>query len=256
MLSPDPIGGDMTNPLSLNKYAYALNNPLRFTDPTGLYVCKDGTNGACTSDQDKAFEKSLAGLRGSSNADVARAAAAYGAAGDANGVTVGFADLTKSGEDGKVTSSLGTDANGNLQAQSDVTINSKASGASFDAAIGHEGSHVADAQDVVKSIVVDPKTGNFTVGNNITRYQSEQRAYGVTNAILSSEGVNANEGCMGCDLGRSTMQGQVPSIVDRIMNVGNNYMSGGKHMGPKNQGGSVVNGVDQTPKAAVPQVPH
>jgi hypothetical protein len=112
------------------------------------------------------------------------------------------------------------------------------------------------ADPVVKSIVVDPKTGDFTVGNNITRYQSEQRAYGVTNSILSSEGVNANEGCMGCDLGRSTMQGQVPGIVDRIMNTGNNYMSGGKHMGPKNQGGSVVNGVDQTPKAAVPQVPH
>jgi RHS repeat-associated protein len=159
MLSPDPIGGDITNPQSLNKYAYALNNSLRFTDPTGLYVCKDGKDGACTSDQDKTFEKSLAGLRGSSNADVARAAAAYGAAGDANGVTVGFADLSKSGEDGNVTSSLGTDANGNLQAQSDVTINTKASGSSFDAAIGHEGSHVADAQDVVKSIVVDPKHG-------------------------------------------------------------------------------------------------
>jgi RHS repeat-associated protein len=248
-LSPDPIGGDMTNPQSLNKYAYALNNPLRFTDPTGLYVCKDGQD--CS-----AFEKSLDALRNSKNADVARAAAAYGALGDKNGVTVGFADLSKQGEDGKVVSTLGTDANGNLQAQSDVTISTKASGAFFDAAIGHEGCHVADAQDVVKSIVVDPKTGDFTVGNNITRYQSEQRAYGVTNSILSSEGVNANEGCMGCDLGRSTMQGQVPSIVDRIMNVSNNYMSGGKHMGPKNQGGSVVNGVDQTPKAAVPQVPH
>jgi hypothetical protein len=105
---------------------------------------------------------------------------------------------------------------------------------------------------VVKSIVVDPKTGDFAVGNNITRYQSEQRAYGVTNSILSSEGVNANEGCNGCDLGRSTMQGQVPGIVDRIMRTGNNYMSGGQHMGPKNQGGSVVNGVDQTPKASVP----
>ncbi len=249
MMSPDPIGGDMTNPQSLNKYAYALNNPLRYTDPTGLYVCATGQD--CS-----AFEKSLDALRNSKNGDVARAAGAYGALGDKNGVTVGFADLSKQGEDGKVTSSLGTDANGNLQAQSNVTINTGATGAAFDAAIGHEGSHVADAQDVVKSIVVDPKTGDFTVGNNITRYQSEQRAYGVTNSILSSEGVNANEGCMGCDLGRSTMQGQVPGIVDRIMNTGNNYMSGGKHMGPKNQGGSVVNGVDQTPKAAVPQVPH
>ena len=135
-----------------------------------------------------------------------------------------------------------------------MTISTAASGASYDAAVGHEGSHVADAQDVVKSIVVDPATGNFTVGNNITRYQSEQRAYGVTNSILSSEGVNANEGC---DRLRPRsiheMQGQVPSIVDRIMRTGNNYMSGGQHMGPKNQGGFVVNGVDQTPKAAVPR---
>jgi RHS repeat-associated protein len=251
-LSPDPLGGSLLNPQSLNRYSYGFNNPLTNVDPTGMYVCSDGKDGACTSDQDKAFEKSLNGLRGSSNADVARAAGAYGAAGAVNGVSVGFADLSKSGEDGKVTSSLGVDANGNLQAQSNVTISTAASGASYDAAVGHEGSHVADAQDVVKSIVVDPATGNFTVGNNITRYQSEQRAYGVTNSILSSEGVNANEGCNGCDLGRSTMQGQVPSIVDRIMRTGNNYMSGGQHMGPKNQGGSVVNGVDQTPKAAVP----
>src|SRR6202034_4186609 len=118
-------------------------------------------------------------LRNSSNADVARAAAAYGTIDDGNGVTVGFADLSKQGEDGKATSSLGTDLDGNLQAQSNVTINSKASGASFDAAIGHEGSHVADAQDVAKSITYDAQ-GNFTVGNNITRYQSEQRASGVT----------------------------------------------------------------------------
>jgi RHS repeat-associated protein len=244
-MSPDPMGGSLLNPQSLNRYAYVLNNPLTNTDPTGMYVCASGQD--CS-----AFEKSLDGLRNSKNADVARAAGAYGALGDNNGVTVGFADLSKQGEDGKVTSSLGTDANGNLQAQSNVTINTGATGAAFDAAIGHEGSHVADAQDVVKSIVVDPKTGDFTVGNNITRYQSEQRAYGVTNSILSSEGVKANEGCDGCNLGQGTMQGQVPGVVNRIMNTGTNYMSGGQHMGPKNQGGSVVNGVDQTPKAAVP----
>ena len=248
MMSPDPIGGDMTNPQSLNKYAYALNNPLRFTDPTGLYVCKDGQD--CS-----AFEKSLDALRNSKNADVARAAGACGALGDKNGVTVGFADLSKQGEDGKVTSTLRVGADGKLQAQSDVTISTKASGAGFDAAIGHEGRHVADAQDVVKSISYDAQ-GNFTVGNNITRYQSEQRAYGVTNSILSSEGVNANEGCNGCNLGQNTMRGQVPGIVDRSMNTGTNHLSNGQHMGPKNQGGSVVNGVDQTPKAAVPKVPH
>lgn len=40
MLSPDPLGGSLANPQSLNKYAYALNNPLTNTDPTGLYACR------------------------------------------------------------------------------------------------------------------------------------------------------------------------------------------------------------------------
>ncbi|MGH9433863.1 MAG: RHS repeat-associated core domain-containing protein, partial [Terriglobia bacterium] len=35
-LTPDPVGGDLTNPQSLNRYAYALNNPESLTDPSGL----------------------------------------------------------------------------------------------------------------------------------------------------------------------------------------------------------------------------
>jgi hypothetical protein len=48
-LSPDPAGmmaADIEFPQSLNRYAYVWNNPLSFTDPTGLdcaYLDASGT---------------------------------------------------------------------------------------------------------------------------------------------------------------------------------------------------------------------
>jgi RHS repeat-associated protein len=37
-MSPDPLGGDITNPQSLNRYAYVMNNPTTFIDPLGLLL--------------------------------------------------------------------------------------------------------------------------------------------------------------------------------------------------------------------------
>ena len=40
-LSPDPVGGSIFNPQSLNRYAYVLNNPTNFIDPLGLWCEPD-----------------------------------------------------------------------------------------------------------------------------------------------------------------------------------------------------------------------
>jgi len=45
--SPDPLAGDITNPQSLNRYAYVLNNPTTLNDPIGLYVYAPPGTGNC-----------------------------------------------------------------------------------------------------------------------------------------------------------------------------------------------------------------
>ena len=45
-MSVDPVGGNLGNPQSWNRYTYTLNNPLRYIDPLGLTITASGTNKA------------------------------------------------------------------------------------------------------------------------------------------------------------------------------------------------------------------
>jgi RHS repeat-associated protein len=38
-MSADPLGGDLTDPQSLNRYAYVTNSPTNFSDPSGMNKC-------------------------------------------------------------------------------------------------------------------------------------------------------------------------------------------------------------------------
>ena len=98
-MSPDPLGGLKVDPQTLNKYSYVRNNPVNLTDPSGLYTCKDDNN-QCKSKQDIAFEKARQQDLKSKDADVVRAANAYGDPTKDNHVTVSFADLDKKGDYG------------------------------------------------------------------------------------------------------------------------------------------------------------
>jgi hypothetical protein len=70
-------------------YSYVRNNPLRFTDPTGKYLCSDGTK--CDSKKNKAFETARQNDLKSKDSAVVTAAKAYGDPTKDNGVSVGFA---------------------------------------------------------------------------------------------------------------------------------------------------------------------
>jgi RHS repeat-associated protein len=87
-MSPDPIGimtQKLFDPQQWNDYAYSKNNPLRFMDPSGMYVttCKDGDKACAKNASD--FEKSRQRDLKSKDAAVRGAAGAYGDPGKANG---------------------------------------------------------------------------------------------------------------------------------------------------------------------------
>lgn len=244
-MSPDPLGGSLVDPQTLNRYSYVRNKPINMTDPTGMYECSDDQN-KCQTKQDLAFEAARQNDLKSKDPNVVRAASAYGDPTKDNGVNVGFADLSKKNEGGDTTSTLGTDADGNLRANSNVVIDSSttnAGGSALDAVVGHEGSHVANAQDVVNSITItDLAKGTFTVGQDITQYASEQRAYHVTDSILRSDNTHETFQCgtATCQLGNTVLRGQVTNIVDQILKANYRSAINNQPLTEKNPGASVV----------------
>ena len=155
--SVDPLltTGRLFSPQTWNRYLYTLNNPLAFTDPTGMYECS-GTEKECGKfaaglqkandlltkiGNDKRY-----GTNSNEYKDAARALGAYGTLGDKNGVTVGFGKLGGNILGSAIGTMSGKNGTGANTVSVTIDLDKNKSGSDLLATIGHEGSHVADNQ--------------------------------------------------------------------------------------------------------------
>ncbi|HXW63059.1 MAG TPA: RHS repeat-associated core domain-containing protein, partial [Candidatus Acidoferrales bacterium] len=181
-VGPDPAGllaVSLKNPQTWNLYTYAMNNPLRYTDPTGKYTCADDNN-KCQTDQDKAFEGARQRDLQSNDRSVVAAAQAYGDATKDNHVAVVFV----SGDQGGTSLTYSTNGN-TVTYQITVNIPGSHTDIALDEDVGHEGTHVGQDQALAASI---KPNGNFNNGLNLTNYDAENSAYHVNAAIIQASG--------------------------------------------------------------------
>ncbi len=215
--SPDPLHilpQKVLDPQQWNMYAYVRNNPLRLLDPTGMYICN-----ASTSDC-KAFENARKHDLKSKNEAVRNAASAYGDAGTDNGVNVRFGDPGQ-GHGGNTTLGLRQLGDGSWQATADVVIKAGSSGNELEATVGHEGVHVENGQDFVKTITSD---FHYDLSKNLTHWQTEMNAYAVTSAILNQQASLGTCGNGQCVLGPGvSARGVAATTMQLLANPANGY---------------------------------
>ncbi len=221
-MSPDPLGGGRRDPQTLNKYAFSRNNPLRFIDPTGLYV----VDAKCAQDKKCApeaarFEKARQQDLKSKDPAVRSAAAAYGDPGKANGVSVNFADKKAveatcgSGASGCTAGGFTADANGKVSPDVKVLLQSGLDNTELQRNTAHEGSHVEDDLNFINSF--DLQSLSFDSAANFTRYDTEFKAYAIGNGVGSDPYTIGTCGSSSCILSPAARPEDTYRSIDQML---------------------------------------
>jgi YD repeat-containing protein len=181
-------------PQSWNLYSYGRNNPLRYVDPSGAYVC----GATVTEDQCRNIEvargravdaaeqlKQRFGENSKQYVDAQRAIDAYGSPGVDNGVTVtvGAVDQQMGGSvevGGNLSAGTADNPNGQNILVTLATGQVARGGIGLAGALAHEGSHVADGSAWV--------TSGFSTGSNPTHYDTEVRGFNVGLQVIQVGG--------------------------------------------------------------------
>jgi len=215
--SADPLlsSASIYDAQTWNRYAYTLNNPLKYIDPLGLYEWDATLGGPATDahlltlkdgkkivDKRNEFRNALAQAAAHSMSstlsqrqmtELKRAVKAYGSEGQA-GVVIGTGKLN---DGARGEASFAKDASGKANPFTTtgtgpwtVTPNITVTfdGNISEANVAHEGSHVADRLDLVAAIELILNFGNGsgdfnTLQENVTKYASEFRAYQISSSV-------------------------------------------------------------------------
>lgn len=202
--------GSVYNPQTWNRYSYTLNAPLKYTDPSGMYIC-DGTEKQCKNIE-KGIEIAQAALKkldpkSDEYKALDRALKTYGAAGVDNGLVIKFG-ATTTGAPAETTGIIHEDPNnlGNKLITADnptgrdlvITFDPKQfrSASDYAGTIAHEGSHAADRTDFIGALPTnlgsEAATKMFESSPlNQTKYETEMRAYGVSAAVARGQGFDS-----------------------------------------------------------------
>ncbi len=163
-VTPDPLmnSGQPWNPQTWNRYTYTLNNPLRYTDPTGLYTWGNcsGTADQCKADQQRfrdSIDKAKEALKGldpkSKEAkELSKTIKKLGEEGKGN-IKINFGDAGKTDGQSNLGRTVGNSITINYDAVDSVAkgfgLNASEASALDAGVTTHEGTHAGGAPSVL-----------------------------------------------------------------------------------------------------------